>query len=215
MALVLGIETAELDGFEHDIVNQLNTIRLLAELLRDELGPNTTSGKRARQLTLETRWLEMLWRAERVDLASKGGGEPPGWVRLDTTARELARTLGSVATIRIHVHTEPVAVQMPPTSLGRALRNLLWNALTASGPDGEIAVSVLATSGSAVIRIKDGGTGIDAEGERAVGGGLRVVREAVLAAGGTLYMENGQTGCTVTVILPRAVERRRTHRCAS
>lgn len=199
---MIELETAERRGFEHDVMHQLGTLTLLAELIRDASDVETESGMRARQLVIEARWLELLLRTEHGIFGYRDASDHSRRIRLDLAVRDLLATSGLLADTRIRLETEPITVQAHRVSLGRALRNLIWNALNAAGSGGEVAVRVRTDGSSAAVSIEDNGPGIPSGADEPVGTGLSVIREVISAAGGALRMENRIHGCTVTLTLP-------------
>jgi signal transduction histidine kinase len=126
--------------------------------------------------------------------------------------------------IRIAVAGEPSArLEGDPAQLGRAILNLLDNAVKFSTPGGLVEVTVGAESRAAVIRITDHGMGIPpGDLDRlftrffrasnvqnaaipGVGLGLSISRQIVKAHGGTIGVESALGGgTTMTVRLPSA-----------
>jgi signal transduction histidine kinase len=108
-------------------------------------------------------------------------------------------------------------------ALGRAVWNLLDNAVKYSPDDRTVSVKVSASNGSVTIRVQDHGVGIPVEeqgrifekfvrgsgsGARAVKGtgiGLAMVRHIVIAHGGEVRVESAAgAGSTFTITLPAA-----------
>lgn len=125
------------------------------------------------------------------------------------------------ATVALDVPDEPVMVAADRHMLGRAVENLLDNALRYTPPGGAIRLSAGREDGSATFRVEDTGPGIPAEdlphifaplyrGEhsrnRRTGGaglGLTVARRILRAHGGDLTAINAPAGGTVfTATLP-------------
>lgn len=107
-------------------------------------------------------------------------------------------------------------------ALGRALRNLLDNAVKYSGASRDIEVSVACTKAAVELSVRDRGMGIDpdekaqvfgrfyrgrqarAEGIRGTGIGLAMVKQIVEAHGGHVSLESEPgAGSTFTVAVPR------------
>jgi len=118
----------------------------------------------------------------------------------------------------------PISVEVDPTQVGRALRNVLANAAQHSPAGGTVRVAVEALPAEAVLRISDAGPGIAAEdlphiferfyradqsrgaGEPRSGSGigLTIARELLAANGGRIEVESsGPQGTTFLVGLPR------------
>src|SRR5919197_6004861 len=83
----------ELRGFEHDVVHQLSTIRVLAELVGRPDLPAAQRQLRARQLTREIRWLRRFVVGERSRLLRRhGGAVPDDEIRLDVLMADVMAT---------------------------------------------------------------------------------------------------------------------------
>ena len=116
-------------------------------------------------------------------------------------------------------------VEVDPTQVGRALRNVLANAAQHSPSGGTVQVGVEPLAGEVVVRITDTGAGIAAEdlphvferfyradqargaGEPRSGSGigLTIARELLAANGGRIAVErSGPDGTTFAIVLPRA-----------
>jgi len=116
-------------------------------------------------------------------------------------------------------------VDVDPTQVGRALRNVLANAAQHSPHGAKVRVAVEGTAGEAVVRVTDSGPGIAAEdlshvferfyradqaraaGEARSGSGigLTIARELLAANGGRIAVEHtGPDGTTFSIALPLA-----------
>jgi signal transduction histidine kinase len=114
-----------------------------------------------------------------------------------------------------------LVVDVDPTRIGQVFRNLLTNALTATGDGGRISVSAQSNRGFATVAVADSGNGIPAEHlahvferfyrvdpsrARATGGaglGLAIVKAIVEAHGGTVAVESEiGLGTTFRLSLP-------------
>lgn len=126
-------------------------------------------------------------------------------------------------TIECRVRPDPIPVRADAEAIGRALWNLLDNAVKYSG-DGrviEVAVDVEAGTRSARVRIRDHGVGVPTheqrdifekfvrgessrvQGIKGTGIGLAMVRHIVAAHGGTVGVSNEPDGgSTFTIVLP-------------
>ncbi len=101
-------------------------------------------------------------------------------------------------------------------ALGRAFRNLLGNAVEALAdrPDGRIDVSLALQNDTVEVTIADNGPGIPEEDRtrlwdpdfttkrRGTGLGLALVRQAVRAHGGDVFMRDTEEGACFVVLLP-------------
>ena len=118
-----------------------------------------------------------------------------------------------------------VQVEVDPTQVGRALRNVLGNAAQHSSEGATVQLAVEALAAEVVVRVTDAGPGIAAEdlphvferfyradqargaGEPRSGSGigLTIARELLAANGGRISVEStGPRGTTFAIALPRA-----------
>ena len=130
------------------------------------------------------------------------------------------------AGVEVHVGEAPssLTVEVDPTQVGRALRNVLANAAQHSPKGATVRVDVEAAGNEAILRISDAGPGIAAEdlphvferfyradqargaGEPRSGSGigLTIARELLAANGGRISVERtGPDGTTFLIALPR------------
>ena len=151
-------------------------------------------------------------------------------VDLGALLDELTRSLEGLARERgvaVNVErTEAAQVSVDRDQLGRALRNVLTNAIQHSPTGTSVRLSLGATPHSAQIRVSDEGAGISPEdlphvferfyradrsrsaeengGRRGSGIGLTIARELIAANGGRISVEqSGAAGTTFLVELPR------------
>lgn len=192
---------------EHDIRHELGTIRVLADVLSKSADVGSVSRIRFRQLMAEVSWLERLVRLhlEQSSSDSTPSGECDP-VRLDRIFDEVLRTAQVSVITRIRTVFDPAVVHADRVALGRALRNLVWNALNAAGPSGKIEVELRTVGDRAVARIEDDGPGFVAGRTAYAGLGLRTVYEFAAAADGQVRITRGANGhgCRVTLTLPLA-----------
>jgi two-component system sensor histidine kinase BaeS len=118
-----------------------------------------------------------------------------------------------------------VRVEVDPTQVGRALRNVLGNAAQHSPAGATVQVGVEALAAEVVVRVTDSGPGIAPDdlphvferfyrADRARGAGeprsgsgigLTIARELLAANGGRISVERtGPGGTTFAIVLPRA-----------
>lgn len=128
-------------------------------------------------------------------------------------------------TLAVAAGPTTTTVDVDPTQVGRALRNVLANAAQHSPAGGTVQVAVEATTSEAVLRVSDAGPGIAPEdlshvferfyradqargtGEPRSGSGigLTIARELLAANGGRISVERtGPDGTTFLVALRRA-----------
>lgn len=140
---------------------------------------------------------------------------------LEPLVREvLAREMADAATVELAI-PPGLSAWTDPSLLGRALGNLVRNALTHAGPQPKISIQAQATADALTITVADNGPGVPADElprlfepfyrldrsrSRDTGGsglGLAIVRTAVQACGGetTASLPEGG-GFAVTITLP-------------
>jgi two-component system sensor histidine kinase BaeS len=129
--------------------------------------------------------------------------------------------------VRLRTDRIPDAtLELDPTQVGRALRNVLANAIQHSPADGEVVVSAEVLPAEVVVRVADSGGGIAAadlphiferfyRADPSRGGsaqpsgsgiGLTIARELLAANGGSVEVERtGSDGTTFALRLPRGV----------
>lgn len=190
---------------EHDIRHQLGTVKLLASLLTsaDDVGPE--SRERARQILGETRWLHQLITALDDCLSDR---EPPALpagepIRLDTFAAEVVAAVQLSTFTRILLDVQEAWAYVDRLGFWRALRNLVWNAVRAAGPEGNVKVRIYSVDGWAVAQVDDNGPGFGA-GPRGIASlGLGIAQDLVAATGGELEIHRGAMGgCCIRLRLP-------------
>jgi PAS domain S-box-containing protein len=218
-----------LASMAHDLKNPLSGLAWLAHVLREHEGEMPPS-ERARILDafVESTQQMMLQINELVDSARIQMRQP---LALDLRAVDLAALVARVASRLAPAHTIRVAGTeesrqglYDEVRLGRALSNVLGNAVKYSAPDKEVSCALSfaeETTGTwAVIQVSDHGIGIPAADiahvfepyyragnarGRAEGTGLGLagVRQIVAAHGGTVTMQSVEgVGTTVTLRVP-------------
>lgn len=141
-------------------------------------------------------------------------------------ARRAIEPLFREAEVQVEAGMLPssLAVEVDPTQVGRALRNVLANAAQHSPKGATVRVAVETAGNEAMLRISDAGPGIAAEdlshvferfyradqargaGEPRSGSGigLTIARELLAANGGRISVERtGPEGTTFLIVLPR------------
>jgi two-component system, OmpR family, sensor histidine kinase MprB len=194
----------------HELRTPLTSLRTNIEVLaRDEALP---PGEREKLLSDVTEQLTEMTAliAELVELA-RGDQVPdePQDVRLDlVTADAIERTRRNRPGVTISADVEESMIRGVPSTIERAISNLLDNAAKWSPPDGEVEVSV--RGGDVVVR--DHGPGIEpddlpfvfdrfyraesARGTPGSGLGLAIVRQVAEAHGGSVSAEAAEGGGT-------------------
>ena len=214
-------------GISHEIYNPLGAVVLHMDLLEEELRqPSPDSTVELAQTLAEMRTqlarLEDLVQ-DRLSLVRVGqltrtlqdlGVALQAWT---TAWQELAATRG----VRLQVEDVATLGQVPfhPTTLHRALLNLVQNALDAMKPGGTLTVRGRTTATQVQLHVQDTGVGIPAEQRARIfeplyttkpggsGLGLYIVHEIVAAHAGYVMVasEEGR-GTTFTLTLPRTAE---------
>ncbi len=200
----------------HDVRNLLSSVMLSTEDLGEADDVPDWAREVARQSRVATQRMQQ--HLDRLLSQSPPRREP---TRIDTLVEELVGMLDRQArerNVRFKVTSEPVEVAVTSDELGRALTNLLSNALKYA-PGGS-TVSVLVKPGPGVLHIvvRDRGPGIPAEeleriftsgiqARGAVAGhglGLGIARRVVQDHGGRIWAENEPGGGARFVVqLPR------------
>jgi two-component system sensor histidine kinase MprB len=195
----------------HELRTPLTSLRTNIEVLaRDETLPPGEREQLLRDVTEQLTEMTALI-AELVELA-RGDEMPaePEDMRLDlVTAGAIERTLRNRPGVSFRPDLEETMIRGVPSTIERAISNLLDNAAKWSPPGGEIEVTV--REGDVVVR--DHGPGIDADdlpfvfdrfyrapsarGLPGSGLGLAIVRQVAEAHGGTVTAEPADGGGTV------------------
>ena len=195
----------------HELRTPLTSLRTNIEVLaREEALPPGEREQLLRDVTEQLTEMTALI-AELVELA-RGDEVPaePEDVRLDlVTAGAIERTRRNRPGVSFRPDLEETMIRGVPSTIERAISNLLDNAAKWSPPGGEIEVTV--RDGDVVVR--DHGPGIDADdlpfvfdrfyrapsarGLPGSGLGLAIVRQVAEAHGGTVTAEPAEDGGTV------------------
>lgn len=217
---------ATLDDVAHDLRTPLTAVRGTAELaLSRDREPEAYRAALARvvaaaeaaQATLDT----VLDAAEAEAGALRLEAAP---LDLDALARDVADLYGPAADekgVRLAVEADDAAgtVRADRQRLGRALANLVDNAVKYTPPGGAVTVATGRDAGAAWVAVRDTGPGIApadlprvfdrlyraeaARHERGLGLGLALARAVAEAHGGTLSAESAPgEGATFTLRLP-------------
>jgi signal transduction histidine kinase len=184
----------------HDIRHELGTIMMLGSALMTSKDLGQESRARVLQLIAESHWLDELIRA--YD-AVPGRGDANGPVRLDELVTDIVRPIQLSGAAEVSVHAEAVSVQLDRLSLWRAVRNVLCNALDATGPHGRLAAHVSSVDGVAEINFDDDGPGFERDDSTRTSHGLSIVEEFVDSCGGRIEIGRSELGgCRVRMLLP-------------
>jgi two-component system sensor histidine kinase CreC len=232
-----GKQTVEryLHTLTHELKSPLAAIRGAAELLGEPDMPAVERGRfldnirsQSDRLTQVAERLLELARVEQQQVL--GETEPLDAAALVRELAEAARPLAEGRGIRIVVDApEPAPVRADRFLLGRALANLIDNAVGFSPDDGEVRIRVRSASGTppsmlgqVVIEVEDQGPGIPEYargrvferffslprrpgGPKGTGLGLSFAREVAELHGGMVMLRSGQRrGALATLRLPRS-----------
>lgn len=223
-------KSALLDSMSHDLRTPLTSVLGFAELLRDEVPPESRglvqaieSGGRRLLSTLGA-----LLDLARVDAGREVLRPAPVDV-VDHVRRAVAPFAGRAAerdlALSVEAASDEAAAVLDPSVLDRVLGTLLGNAL-AFTERGGVTVEVGADADVVTVRVIDTGAGIPADvlpdlfsehrlqpggpGQDDVGVtalGLAVVHRLVTLAGGTISAESQRgAGTAFTVVLPRGLD---------
>lgn len=197
----------------HDIEHELSTIALLASAVRNAHDVGDDSRARVAQILEETRWLSGLVQiyedeaslAASVDARGAAGDDGAAVTRLDLLATDVLRPIRMSSHAQIALEASPVSAYTDRLAFWRALRNVVWNALTATGEDGHLVVRVGSAAGTAIVEVEDDGPGLDpARGTRS-SQGLKIVDAFAATCGGRVSFHRGaRGGCVVRLELPEA-----------
>ncbi|GAB3899535.1 hypothetical protein GCM10029964_085600 [Kibdelosporangium lantanae] len=209
----------------HELRTPLTSLRNNVELLVHAKGglPSQDHDRLLADLSTQAAELSTLVE-ELVELGRDDGDPVPREpVNLaDVVAAAVTRAGPRAADVRIEVAAEPVIVLGEPTSLERAVLNLVDNAVKWSPPGGVVQVDVTVSGDEARIAVTDQGPGIRdsdlphvferfyrADTARALPGsglGLAIVERIAVQHGGTAHAGRAGTGgAVVAVALPVTV----------
>lgn len=207
----------------HDLRTPLASLRASVEAIQDGVAdrPGEALATMERDIEAMTRLVEDLNLLARLDA---------GVLELETTeidvteiadeAIDIFRPLARSRSVSLRlVAEERVKATGHPGHVGRALRNLIDNALRHTPTDSEVTIEVTRHNGSAMVSVSDQGPGFDpefaghaferftrAEPSRARDGGgtglgLAIVEGLVNALGGSVWIDPGPGG-QVSLSLP-------------
>lgn len=215
----------------HEVRNPLSSISLNAELLRDEL-----HSIQAHQDFKKVEEAKTLLKAieKEVDRLDELAGDYLKFSRLPQHKREttnlnelltsLSEFLQEEARRRdIRMVLQPCKelpkISVDPKQLEQALLNLVKNAFEAMPKGGKVEVGILGEDQSAVLFVRDEGTGMDEETRRKIfdpffttkekgtGLGLSLVRQVVAEHGGSVWCESvKEKGTTFFIRIPTSRE---------
>jgi signal transduction histidine kinase len=230
---VAQLQSDFVSAVSHEFRTPLTSLRQFTDLLTDD--PDLPAGKRRTFYQAQTRATERLRRLVESLLdfgRMEAGARPYRLARVST-----APLVGGIVEdfrrdgtpdgfiIEASINDESGAVDVDPDAFGRALWNLLDNAVKYSGSSRTVSVNVEARDGAVAIGVRDRGLGVPrdeqdeifkkfvrgsasrAHGIKGTGIGLAMVRHIVEAHGGTVRVESTPgEGSTFTIVLPAASE---------
>jgi signal transduction histidine kinase len=209
-------------GMAHELRNPLTSMKLLVQAARsrEEAGNRRLGGRDLAVLE------EEICRLERVTQTFLHFARPPALEKREVEVQPLiegtvglvaARAALSDARVECDLPVEPVRAAVDPHQVRQVLLNLLFNALDASGPGGEVRVGLESTPGRLNLCVRDTGPGLPPElgarifapfvstKETGLGLGLSICKRIVEAHGGAIHAQDGpQGGALFTVSLPLA-----------
>ena len=209
----------------HDLRTPLASLRASVEAIQDGVvdNPGESLATMERDIEAMTRLVEDLNLLARLDA---------GMLQLETTeidvteiadeAIDVFRPLARSRSVSLRLRArERIKATGHAGHVGRALRNLIDNALRHTPPNSEVTIEVTRQNGSAVVLVSDEGSGFDvsfipsaferftrAEPSRARDGGgsglgLAIVRGLITALDGRVWIDSGPGG-RVGIELPAA-----------
>ncbi len=212
-------------GVSHEIRNPLSTIFFSVDLLEEELRqPSPDSAEQMAQTLTEMRtqlarlddlvqdYLSLVRVVQIEQTPQDLGAALHDWIE---EWQQLAMTHGVM--LRLEDLEELGSVAFHPSTLRRAILNLVQNALEAMPQSGTLTLIGQNTATHVQLRVRDTGSGIPGEQlpkifdplyttkSGGTGLGLYIVQEIVTAHGGTVTVESAEGhGTTFTITLPRA-----------
>jgi signal transduction histidine kinase len=208
----------------HELRSPLTRLGVAVEIARGQMDNEASLNRIQREADRLNALVDQLLRVTRAESEPDGPHEA---VQLDELLREIAADCDIEASslgTSIDVSTEPVTVQGDEELLRRAAENILRNALRYSPPGKPVLASVRRDGASAVLGIRDWGTGVpenqllkifdhfyrvDSDRNRQSGGaglGLSIARRAVELHHGSIAARNVGPGLLVEIRLPASSE---------
>lgn len=203
-------------GLAHEIRNPIAAMRLKAE---NALAADDARRQAAlRAILAQIARLDVLLR-DLLDLTHRGtpARAPTGIAALLRASAELQQELAASRGVALRVVPPAPGLCWPldPARIGRALDNLVLNAVQSLPPGGEVVLSAEVVAGALHLSVADDGPGLPEPVRRALfepfvsgradgtGLGLSIVQEIARAHGGEARWRDGAPGTTFTLVLPR------------
>lgn len=202
-------ERAFLSEVAHELAAPLTLVKGHIDALKRRNGSETSRAEHlsaansaAEELLLTSQDLLSLARGE-LDRALKNEV-----VKLDELLQRL-----EIAYPGVRVDAQPVKVVGDSHQLLQAIRNLVRNAVQATGTAEGVTLALREREGRAELQVRDQGPGIPPErmeriferffsGSSGAGVGLTVVSRIIEQHGGELKVDSGADGSTFTIVLP-------------
>ncbi len=213
----------------HDLRTPLSAIRAMIEALEDGVADDAeTVARYYRTVRLETerlaRLVDELFELSRIGAHTlRLSPEPASLADLVSDALAATRPAAEAKAIRLsgRVLGPGPSVELSTPEFGRALRNLLDNAIRHTPPGGQVTIEAGYEESSATVSVLDSCGGIPAEelervfevayrgdaargrdGGAGAGLGLAIARGLIEAQGGVIAVHNEGAGCVFTVRTP-------------
>lgn len=213
----------------HDLRTPLAAVRALAEALEDGVGP---ADEHVPRILAENRRMaamvdDLLALSRLQSPTTAPHREPVAVADLASDAVAAAQPLADAGAVTLAWDVaEPVVTALDARDVGRAVENLLVNAIRHTGPGGTVRVTVSRADDAVAIAVEDEcggipeadldrvfeagwrGTGArtperdEAPASSGAGLGLSIVRGVAEAHGGTATVRNTAAGCRFTLTLP-------------
>ncbi len=196
----------------HEIRNPLASLKGTAQLLAEQLDPESPHQKKVGRVVTEAKRLEELTSTLLDWVKSSSVSRAPS-----DPARLLRKAADAVAPSRIELDlaSAPESWPLDALRMEQVLENLLRNAVQASAEDGAVQASAAVERGQLVLRVRDHGAGLPEGSEQQLfepfhttrthgtGLGLAVARRIVEQHGGKIRGENHpEGGALFTLWLP-------------
>ncbi|WP_081972612.1 sensor histidine kinase [Leptolyngbya sp. KIOST-1] len=215
----------------HDLRNPLNSITMAAQLISRASGDGSDSAKALSMIDTNTKTITRLI-SDLIDFASTGLGSAmpltPGPTDLEKLCREVFEEFCFAHpqhTLRFHAEGD-LTGDCDASRLRQVVSNLMGNAIQHGSPAGPIDLSIASEASTMTLSVHNEGPPIPPEMlstifnplmrhtlseataprvQGSIGLGLYIVREIVVAHGGTVEVTStAQDGTTFTVYLPRS-----------